>query len=155
MNTALADAAVLNALLDESKDNWEAVLPKFSEQRVKEGNALTDLSFYTFSLSPAMQVKLMFGQMLRRKLHFLLPSVFDSDPMDEVARGKLSEAYHRMSELGIIQKVRLANDSMIRDHFERNVGMVRDSGKGSFTKKVVFYGLPIVCAVAFGMKKRA
>ncbi|KAK1745227.1 hypothetical protein QTG54_004518 [Skeletonema marinoi] len=59
-----------------------------------------------------MQVKLMFGQMLRRKLHFLLPSVIDSDPMDEVARGeKLSEAYHRMSELGIIQKVRLANDN--------------------------------------------
>ena len=45
--------------------------------------------------------------------------------------------------------------TMIRDHFERNVGMVRDSGKGSFAKKVLLYGLHIVCAVAFGMKKRA
>lgn len=66
MNTALADAAVLDSLLDEHKDNWDAVLPIFSELRVKEGNALTDLSFYTFSLRPAMQVKLMFGQ---GKLH--------------------------------------------------------------------------------------
>ncbi len=49
---------------------------------------------------------------------------------DEVATGgKLSEAYHQMSQLGIIQKVRLLNDSMIRDHFERKVGMVRDSDK--------------------------
>lgn len=155
MNTALADAAVLNELLDESKDNWDAVLPKFSEQRVKEGNALTDLSFYTFSLSPTMQVRLMFGQMLRRKMHFLLPSVFASDPMDEVSRGgKLSEAYHRMSQLGIIQKVRLANDSMIRNHFERNVGMVRDNDKRSFSKKVVLLGLPVACAVLYGTKNR-
>ena len=155
MNTALADAAVLNALLDENKDNWEDVLPKFSEERVKEGNALTDLSFYTFSLSPALQVKLMFGQMLRRKLHFLLPSVFSSDPMDMVARGgKLSEAYHRMSQLGIIQKVRLTNDNIIRDHFERSVGMTRGDDKRSFTKRVIFYGLPVVCAVAFGLIRR-
>merc|ERR1739842_227611 len=123
-------------------------------QRVKEGNALTDLSFYTFSLSQAMQMKLMFGQMLRRKLHFLLPSVFANDPMDEVAKGgKLSEAYHQMSQLGIIQKVRLVNDSMIRDHFERKVGMVRDSDKKSFIKKVILYGLPVACAAAVvGMK---
>ena len=155
MNTALADAAVLNDLLDEHKDSWENVLPKFSEQRVKEGNALTDLSFYTFALSPAMQVQLMFGQMVRRKLHFLLPSVFASDPMDMVARGgKLSEAYHRMSQLGIIQKVRLANDSIIRNHFERSVGMVRDDDKRSFTKKVIFYGLPLACAVVFGIMRR-
>ena len=46
MNTALADAAVLDSLLDEHKDNWDAVLIKFSSERVKEGNALTDLSFY-------------------------------------------------------------------------------------------------------------
>ena len=102
-----------------------------------------------------MQVRLMFGQILRRKMHFLLPSVFASDPMDEVSRGgKLSEAYHRMSQLGIIQKVRLANDSMIRNHFERNVGMVRDNDKRSYSKKVVFLGLPVACAVLYGTKNR-
>jgi len=155
MNTALADAAALIAILDEDKDNWDTVLPKFSAQRVKEGNALTDLSFYTFSLSPVMQLKLMFGQVLRRKLHVLLPSVFASDPMDEVGRGgKLSEAYHRMSQLGIIQKVRLVNDSMTRDHFERKVGMVRDNDKRSFIKTVILYGLPVACAAVLGMKMR-
>ncbi len=82
-------------------------------------------------------------------------TVFASDPMDMVARGgKLSEAYHRMSQLGIIQKVRLANDSIIRNHFERSVGMARDDDKRSFTKKVIFYGLPLACAVAFGITRR-
>ena len=155
MNTALADAAALNVLLDETKDNWDDVFEKYSQIRVKEGNALTDLSFYTFALSQAMQMKLMFGQAIRRKLHSLLPSIFSSDPMDDIARGgKLSEAYHRMSQLGIIQKVRFANDKIIRDHFERSVGMVRDDPKASFVRRVTLLGLPVVCAVVIGMMKK-
>lgn len=82
MNTALADAAALDRLLDEHKDDWAAVLPRFSEERVKEGNALTDLSFYTFSLKGSQQLRLMVGQVLRRTLNKLCPRLFDPDPID-------------------------------------------------------------------------
>ena len=89
-----------------------------------------------------------FVVVLRRKLHQLLPSVFASDPMDEVAKGgKLSEAYHRMSKLGIIQKVRHTNDSIIRRHFEKKVGMVRD--EISSTRNFILYGVPVVCAIIY------
>ncbi len=60
-----------------------------------------------------------------------------------------------MSQLGIIQKVRLANDSMIRNHFERRVGMVRDDGKRSLIKKVILFGLPVAFDVVYGTRNRA
>ena len=62
MNTALADARVLNDLLDEHKDDWTVVLPKFSDLRVKEGDALADLSFYAYSSSGMQQMKIMARQ---------------------------------------------------------------------------------------------
>ena len=79
MNTALADAKVLNDLLDKHKDDWTAVLPQFSALRVKEGNALTDLSFHTYSLSPMQQLELMFRQHFRRTLNRFAPWLFDPD----------------------------------------------------------------------------
>ena len=92
-----------------------------------------------------------FCVVLRRKLHQLLPSVFASDPMDEVAKGgKLSEAYHRMSKLGIIQKVRHTNDSIIRRHFEKKVGMVRD--EISSARNFILYGVPVACAIFYCYK---
>ena len=117
MNTALADAAALDRLLDEAKDDWSAVLPKFSQERVKEGHALTDLSFYTFSLSAGQQLVLMLRQNIRRTLHGMLPWLVDPDPMSEVSKGmSLSEAYHRMSKLGVIPRVRRVNDDIMRNH---------------------------------------
>lgn len=103
-----------------------------------------------------MQVRLMFGQVLRRKLRIFLCFLSLLQIHDDVNRGgKLSDAYHRMSQLGIIQKVRLANDSMIRNHFERRVGMVRDDGKRSLIKKVILFGLPVAFDVVYGTRNRA
>jgi len=125
MNTALADAGVFDELLDKHKDDITAAIQEFSKERVKEGNALTDLSFYTFSLSGSQQLQIMIGQTIRRKLNKLLPSLFDMDPMDAVATGsKLSVTYDKMSKLGIIQKVRRTNDNIMRKHFEKTSGMV-------------------------------
>ena len=148
MNTALADAAALDRLLDETKDDWAAVLPKFSEERVKEGQALTDLSFYTFSLSAGQQLALMLRQNVRRTLHGLVPWLVDPDPMSEVSKGmRLSEAYHRMSKMGVIPRVRKMNDDIMRTHFEMKTGMVRNDDEG-IVKKICFYGLPVAAAAA-------
>jgi len=150
MNTALADAAALDRLLDEAKDDWSAVLPKFSQERVKEGHALTDLSFYTFSLSAGQQLVLMLRQNIRRTLHGMLPWLVDPDPMSEVSKGmSLSEAYHRMSKLGVIPRVRRVNDNIMRNHFEIESGMVRKEDAG-IMKKICSYGLPVAAAAAAG-----
>mmetsp|Transcript_12279 Transcript_12279/g.35144 ORF Transcript_12279/g.35144 Transcript_12279/m.35144 type:complete len:525 (-) Transcript_12279:77-1651(-) len=149
MNTALADAAALNRLLDENKDDWTVVLPKFSEGRVKEGQALTDLSFYTFSLSARQQLSLMLRQNIRRTMHGIVPWLVDPDPMSEVSKGmRLSEAYHRMSKLGVIPRVRKVNDGIMRDHFEKETGMVRTDDSASIVKNICLYGLPVAAAAA-------
>lgn len=151
MNTALADAAALNRLLDENKDDWSAVLPKFSEERVKEGQALTDLSFYTFSLSAKQQLTLMLRQNIRRTLNGLVPWLVDPDPMSEVSKGMLlSEAYHRMSNLGVISRVRKVNDGIMRNHFEKETGMVRTDDTAGFMKKIYLYGIPVGAASVVG-----
>lgn len=53
MNTALGDAQKLYELLLAHKDNVDTVLPKISEERVKEGNSLTDLAFHLYCLDTA------------------------------------------------------------------------------------------------------
>eukprot|EP00804_Cyclotella_cryptica_P022106 CCRYP_011607-RA/>CCRYP_011607-RA protein AED:0.05 eAED:0.05 QI:0/-1/0/1/-1/1/1/0/497 len=148
MNTALADASALNALLDDYKDDWSMVLPKFSEQRVKEGNALTDLSFYTFSLNPSTQMKLMIKAQIRQTLNNFFPWLVEPDPMNEIPKGmKLSEAYDRMSKVGVIGRVRDENDTIMRDYFERSVGMVTATEAGSgIMSKCLMYALPVAAA---------
>jgi 2-polyprenyl-6-methoxyphenol hydroxylase-like FAD-dependent oxidoreductase len=139
MNTALADAAAFDGMLDSHKDNLSAALETFSKERVKEGNALTDLSFYTFSLSPGQQIRRMIDTTIRQSLHRALPTFFDPDPMDEVSRGgKLSVAYDKMSKLGIIQSIRATNDTMMREHFEKTCGMrVSSSSTSMFSVSLV------------------
>ncbi|KAL7548312.1 hypothetical protein ACHAWF_011611 [Thalassiosira exigua] len=152
MNTALADAAALDALLDEHKDDWTAVLPKFSQERVKEGNALTDLSFYTYSLSSTQQIGLMIRQRIRVTLNSFLPWLVAPDPMSEVSKGmKLSEAYSRMVGFGAIQRVRAENDRIMREHFEEKTGMVVKKGGRGFLSKVAIVGLPL--AAAYGVSQ--
>uniref|UniRef100_A0A7S1ZIW9 FAD-binding domain-containing protein n=1 Tax=Trieres chinensis TaxID=1514140 RepID=A0A7S1ZIW9_TRICV len=153
MNTALADAAVLDELLDGHKDNWNAVLPKFSELRVKEGNALTDLSFHTFSLSASQQISLMLRQNLRRKLNEYLPFLVGPDPMAEIVKGmKLSEAYNLMKKYGVIERVRNVNDGIMRDHFERTSGMVTEEKGLSFKNLLYYSALPIAFAAYIAKK---
>ena len=129
MNTALADAAVLNRLLDEhGDDDLPTVLSAFSEERVKEGNALTELSFHSFSLSISAQIMIMIRQNVRRLLNNIFPSwLVSPEPMQEIGRGmKLSEAYDRMHKLGYLARSRRINDDIMRRHFERKVGMIKD-----------------------------
>merc|ERR1712125_179587 len=87
MNTALADAAAFDRMLDQHKDNVTVAIEEFSKERVKEGNALTDLSFYSIAFSNALQLELMVKQAIRRKLNIYFPAFFDKDPLDAVASG--------------------------------------------------------------------
>jgi 2-polyprenyl-6-methoxyphenol hydroxylase-like FAD-dependent oxidoreductase len=149
MNTALADAAAFDKMLDDNKDDIGASLEMFSKERVKEGNALTDLSFYTMSLSPSQQFQVMAGQLIRAGLHRCLPRLFNPDPMDEISKGgKLSVAYEKMSKLGVIQKIRLTNDTLMREHFEKTCGMTTASSSSSKSK---FLSLSFMMMIGVGV----
>ncbi len=152
MNTALADAAAFDVILDTHKDNLSAALETFSEERVKEGNALTYLSYYTMSFSAIDQFKVMIGSLFRSRLNRFMPSLFDMYPMDEIPRGgKLSVAYDKMCKLGIIQKIRATNDKIKREHFEKSCGLVTDSST-SVSKIVMKYAFVGGLFVAAGVK---
>ena len=128
MNTALADASALNKILDECDDDWRKVLAEFSKERVKEGHALTALSFHTFSLSPRMQIEIVLRQNIHRILRKLFPWFVDVEPMGAIGEGmKLSEAYNRCMKLGYLQRSRALNEKIQRSHFERTTGMVTTS----------------------------
>jgi 2-polyprenyl-6-methoxyphenol hydroxylase-like FAD-dependent oxidoreductase len=127
MNTALADAKALDDIMDQCNDDWELILPMYSKERVKEGNALTDLSFHSFSHSNTMQAEIMIRQALRKWLHNLFPTLVSKEPMQQILLGKkLSEAYHEMIQLGYFERSRRINQDIKRQWFERKVGMVQD-----------------------------
>lgn len=93
----------------------------------------------------------MLRQNVRRTLHGLVPWLVDPDPMSEVSRGMpLSEAYRRMSQLGVIQRVRRNNDDIMRDHFEKETGMVRSGdARWRAAKTIGVYALPVAAAALF------
>lgn len=131
MNTALGDASALNRLLGEYNDDWDAVLPAFSKERVKEGRALTDLAYNLFSHSQSQQLRLVLMGALRSKLSKILPFVWN-DPQYDIGQGeKLSVVYDRATQLGIIPSVRYTNDRIRQEFFEQQVGMVTESKKSS------------------------
>jgi kynurenine 3-monooxygenase len=132
MNTALADAKVLDDLLDKYNDDFDKVLPEYSNERVKEGNALTDLSFNTFSLDSWMQMEILVRQNLRRVLNYYFPWFVNEDPMSAIALGKkLSEAYNEVNKLGYLKRSRRLNQDLKRRWFEKQVGMVIEPEKRS------------------------
>ena len=127
MNTALADAAALNRLLDECKDDWSQVMPAFSKERVKEGRALTDLAFYLFSMNESQALQMVVGGVIRSALSKYLPFIW-SDPQQDIGMGaKLSVVYDRATKLGILPAVRRTNDALRLKYEEEQFGMVTKS----------------------------
>ena len=139
MNQALVDAVVLNDLLDKYEEDLDEVLPAFSKERVKEGNAMTDLSFHTFSLSASMQFEIVVRQSIQRFLNRIFPWFVDQDPIFAISGGmKLSEAYDRVSKQGYFHRSRRINDDIMRNHFERESGMIREKPKVSMLQPLIW-----------------
>jgi kynurenine 3-monooxygenase len=148
MNTALGDASALNRLLDQYEDDWDAVLPAFSKERVKEGRALTDLAFFLFSMSPTQQIRNLVIGIIRGAVSKIVPFVWN-DPQYYIGQGeKLSVVYDRATKMGILPSVRKTNESIIRAHFEKEAGMVTaQRGKWIIPTLVLLVMLLAVVAV--------
>jgi len=127
MNTALADARILNDLLDLYNDDLADVLPAFSRMRVKEGHALTDLSAYQFSMDSWQQKKIMFNDIWNTIAGKLTGT--SGNPLQEVPKGaKLSTVYSDVPAR--TAAVRQTNEGIIRYFFERRVGLLRPRPAG-------------------------
>ena len=144
MNTALRDAQIFCELLKEHNDNFELVLPAYSEARVKEGNALTDLAFHLSCLEPGQQGKEIVHQLVRYKFHMWFPSLVEEHPQTMIGRRgvPLSDVYDQAVKLNIIPKHRAINDKIQQEYFEKKTGMVTHKKKSNwFMKFMVVVGL--------------
>lgn len=145
MNTALADAAILNRILDDYKDDWTRALPMYSEERVKEGYALTTMSYYRFSMKPSQSLKYLIIGGIRELLHKAGFTFIQRDPQAMVALGyKLSECYNAACQQGVIPAIRTTNDKIRREWEEDQMGLV----SSKLTNKKSRYMLIALGAVA-------
>jgi len=135
MNTALRDAQFLYRLIGEHNDNLADVLPKFSEQRVKDGNSLSDLAMHLYCLDTKAQLKETLHMVIRSKLNTLFPSFVTPHPQAIIGLSKysLAEVYQHAHSLGIMKKHRRINDEVRQSFFERETGMI-DEDKPMFQK---------------------
>ena len=150
MNTALRDAQAFYNILKKTKDNLAIALPKYSEERVKEGNSLTSLAFNLYCLDQKQQAYEIIHQIVRTILHKFFPSFVKEHPQTMIGRRgiELSDVFSQSIQLGIMQKYRAINERIIHEHFEESCGMVKASEEsGSVLKYAV---LVCVCAVSIG-----
>lgn len=133
MNTALRDAQKLYELLMVHKDNFETALPAFSEERVKEGNSLTDMAMHLYCLDANTQMFETLHMVIRSALNSLFPSLVSKHPQAMIGSPNvtLAEVYTVSTKLGVVPKHRAINDRIRQEYFERSVGMIpTDCKKG-------------------------
>lgn len=155
MNTALRDAQVFSAILEETGDDFERALPAFSKARVKEGNSLSDLAFHLYCLDTKQQFIETLHGLVRGFLYSKLPAgwVLEHPGTMVGRRGvALSEVYDQAVRVGIMNKHRAINDRIRMRHFEQQSGMVQASTNqgGSAVTKVVVFGAALAAFAAWG-----
>ena len=108
MNTALRDAQAFYNILKKTKDNLAIALPKYSEERVKEGNSLTSLTFNLYCLDQKQQAYEIIHQIVRTILYKFFPSFVKEHPQTMIGRRgiELSDVFSQSMQLGIMQKYR-------------------------------------------------
>ena len=129
MNTALEDSSVFMRLLDEFNHNWMIMMPEFSKERVKIGHALTDISFYSHSFCPRQSARMQITGFIRSKLSRWTGGLVMGDPLDKIGlQGySLADAYEDLLKLKRIQPIKEKNDRIIRAHFEKSTGMIKQA----------------------------
>lgn len=153
MNTALRDAEIFSALLEETDNNFEKALPAFSQARVKEGNALSDLSYYLACLDTKHQFLETIHMVVRSFFFSKFPNWVAEHPQSMIGRRgvSLADCYEQAVKLGVMNKHRAINDRIRMDYFEQKTGMVRtppNQGRSMFSK-VVILGIVVAAVAAY------
>lgn len=148
MNTALRDAQQLFFLLEKHNDDWDKVLPEYSQIRVPEGNALTDLAMHLFCFDTKLQTRSLLKGLIRSGLNKLFPSLVDPDCQAYIGQigYNLADVYQKAMDQGILSTHRATNDRIRQEFFERQTGMIKEKPRSSMLK----YSLFIAAVAAFG-----
>ena len=141
MNTALRDAQALARLLKDHRGDLDAVLPAYSLERVKEGNALTEIALHVSCRSPWHHMTYVLGFVIRSTASKWLPFVPVPPELSLSSPAcTLSEVYDKMSRMGILTKHRAINERLRREYFEIQTGMVAPPNPSS-TSSVWWVGV--------------
>ena len=154
MNTALRDAQIFSEILEETQDDFEKALPAFSEARVKEGNALSDLAMHLYCMDKRSQLIETIHMVVRSLLYSKFPRLFAEHPQTMVGRRgiALSDVYEQAVKQGIMRKHRAINDRIRMEYLEQKTGMVRASqttGTSAVSKLSFVAGLVAVGAFTY------
>lgn len=112
-NAALEDVVIFDQILDECADNLAVAVEKFTIHRQADGNALVELSDYSFPTSKKLFFELLLRNSLSKYLHPILPKVFLPPLFELVAEGKLSYTEILNLYQDWISKVKKSNQSII------------------------------------------
>lgn len=141
------DASCLNHLLNKHGDDaWDDVRPAFSEERVKEGQSLTDLAYYLFPFDTKQQLRFLIEGAIRTAIWKRFPTLIYPDPQVLIGCGyKLSEVYNAAKSIGIIDAAHATNDKARREYWEKRWGMTQEvRSKGGISAKILLSA--ILCA---------
>ncbi len=105
-NSALEDVFILGQLLDDYQDDWSQVLPRFSQQRVPDADALQELSNYSFPRTKLLVVEFFLRLKIARILHQWFPQRFNLFVFDLVLDTDLSYSQVLSCSQGWINKVK-------------------------------------------------
>lgn len=105
-NAALEDVWVLAQLLEEYEDNWEKVLPEFSDRRVPEAHALRELSDYAFPRNKFLVLEFFARLTWKKFLHKLFPQQFQPFLFDLVLDTAMPYSQVRQRYQGWLDKVK-------------------------------------------------
>ena len=151
LKPTVQDASCLNRLLNKHGDDaWDDVRPAFSEERVKEGQSLTDLAYYLFSFDTKQQLRFLIEGGIRTALWNRFPNLVYPDPQALIGCGyKLSEVYNAAKAMGVIDAVHATNDKARREYWEKRWGMIQeDKSKGGISAKML---LSAILCVGFAV----
>lgn len=148
MNTALRDAQKFYELLIKHEDDLDTVLPAFSEERVKEGNALTDLAFHLYCLDTKVQLWETLHTVIRSKLNIWFPSLVNKHPQQVIGNVNytLAQVYQMGTDVNVIPKHRAINDRIRQEFFEGKAGMIAKKKKCGMRVWLAFLSLAMAAA---------
>ena len=105
-NSALEDVMIIDELLDKYQDNWDLVMPAFTEKRVPDAEALQQLSNYTVPRKKSLIFEYFLRLRISRLLNQWFPKNFYRPIFELVTETTLS--YQEILQLhqGWINKVK-------------------------------------------------
>lgn len=110
-NAALEDVWIVAQLLDRYGENWQQVLPAFSDRRVPDAHALRELSDYSFPRNKFLVVEFFIRLAGKRFLHNLFPQQFQPFLFDLVLDTAMPYAEVERRYRGWLAKVKRSMES--------------------------------------------